>query len=172
MSRECHCAVGSALAIQLSDLGYHVAVVDAFKPNYSSSDPERVIALSYGSKCYLEALGVWPGGADAGLIRHIRVSEPGSDGHVEMDVSEAQLLVDASERGSGHGMDALGYVVEMGHLLKPLHERMEGAVHSFAPVSIQRIHFGEGERKTELHISDQGKARCLKASLLIGADGT
>lgn len=165
-------AVGSALAIQLSELGYHVAIVDAFKPNYASSDPERVIALSYGSKCYLEELGVSLGAAVAGQIRHIHVSEPGSDGHVEMDVSEAQLLVDSPEKGSKHAMDALGYVVEMGDVLKPLHKKMRDAVAFFAPVSIQRINFGQGERKTELHISDQGKTRCLKASLLIGADGT
>ena len=64
-------AVGSALAIQLGDLGYHVAIVDAYKPNYTSSDPERVIALSHGSKCYLEELGVSLGEAVAGQIQHI-----------------------------------------------------------------------------------------------------
>lgn len=165
-------AVGSALAIQLGDLGYRVAVVDAFKPNYASSDPERVIALSHGSKCYLEDLGVSLDESVAGQIRHIHVSEPGNDGSVEMDVSEAQLLLDDSGTGSKHAMDALGYVVEMGDVLKPLHEKMQDGVAFFAPVSVQRIDFGQGERKTELHISDQGESRCLKASLLIGADGT
>ncbi len=167
-------AVGSALAIQLSDLGYEVAVIDISQPDYESSDPERVIALSYGSKCYLDELGAWQGvkEAGAGLIRHIHVSEPGNDGHVEMDVSEAQLLAADSESASGAAMDALGYVVEMGHVLKPLHERMRDVATLIAPVAIQHIRFGEGERKTELHVSGQGKTACLKTSLLIGADGT
>ncbi|MES0372209.1 MAG: FAD-dependent monooxygenase [Mariprofundaceae bacterium] len=165
-------AVGSALAIQLGDLGYHVAIVDAYKPNYASSDPERVIALSHGSKCYLEELGVSLGESVAGQIRHIHVSEPGNDGHVEMDVSEAELLLNGSKKNSKHTMDALGYVVEMGDVLKPLHEKMQGAVTFLAPVSIERIDFGHGERKTELYISDQGESRCLKTSLLVGADGT
>jgi len=163
-------AVGSALSIQLADLGYHVAVIEAFKANYTSSDPERVIALSHGSKCYLDELGVWQGIADAGagLIHHIHVSEPGNDGVVEMDVTEAQHLAN----GSASKMDALGYVVEMGHVLKPLHEKMEGRVALIAPAAIGDVRFGRGEGKTTIEIDEKGKKRSLTASLLVGADGT
>lgn len=166
-------AVGSALAIQLVDLGYQVAVIDAFEPNYDSSDPERVIALSYGSKCYLESLGVWQGVADAGagLIRHIHVSEPGNSGTVEMDLSEAEILADAAHT-SLSAMDALGYVVEMGDVLKSLHEKMKGSVEWIVPAAIANVRFGFGERKTEIEINVGGKSRSLSTSLLVGADGT
>ena len=159
-------AVGSALALQLSDLGYRVAVIDSQPSSYHSSDPERVIALSYGSKCYLDALGVWQGVEDAGagLIRHIHVTEPGNTGYVTMDVSDAANMA--------QDMDALGYVVEMGHVLKPLHERMEGRVTLFCPASITKLDFGDVEKKAEVQISPEGKSVILHASLLIGADGT
>ncbi len=162
--------IGSALAIQLSELGYQVAIVDAHQANYASSDPERVIALSHGSMCYLDGLGVWQNvkASGVGLIRHIHVSEPGNHGHVEMDVSEAQALA----ANSGPGMDALGYVVEMGHVLKPLHEKMNGLVESFVPASIEEIYFGSEENTTTLNICVEGKTICLKTSLLIGADGS
>ena len=163
-------AVGSALAIQLVDLGYSVAVIDAFKPSYSSSNPERVIALSYGSKRYLEELGVWQGveKAGAGLIRHIHVSEPGNEGSVEMDVTEAEHL----GNGSAANMDALGYVVEMGHVLEPLHQKMQEKVAFIAPATIHDVQFAQGEDKTEITIHEQGEKRCLVTSLLVGADGT
>jgi 2-octaprenyl-6-methoxyphenol hydroxylase len=159
-------AVGSALALQLSDMGYHVAIIDFQTPGYQSSDPERVIALSHGSKCYLEALGVWQGIEDvgAGLIRHIHVTEPGNAGFVTMDVADA--------KGMAEDIDALGYVVEMGNLLKPLHERMKGRVTLFCPASITKLDLGDLEKKAEVQISHEGRSTVLQGSLLIGADGT
>ena len=166
-------AVGSALAIHLVDMGYQVAVIDAFKPSYGSSDPERVIALSHGSKCYLESLGVWQGIAvgGAGLIRHIHVSEPGNSGSVEMDVSEAQMLGDGSHDGRS-SMDALGYVVEMGNVLKPLHEKVKGIVEWMVPATIEEVQLGSNGQKSEIRINDGGRSRRLVASLVVGADGT
>jgi len=159
-------AVGSALALQLSDLGYRVAVIDSQKQNYDSSDPERVIALSYGSKSYLDALGTWQGVEDAGAgrIRHIHVTEPGNSGFVSMDVSDGKNIA--------QDMDALGYVVEMGHVLKPLHERMNDCVTLFCPASITKLDFGDEERQAVVQITHEGNTLTLQASLLIGADGT
>jgi len=159
-------AVGSALALQLSDLGYRVAIIDSQTPNYQSSDPERVIALSHGSRCYLEALGVWQGieAAGAGLIRHLHVTEPGNAGLVTMDVADTKEMAEE--------IDALGYVVEMGHLLKPLHERMKGRVTLFCPASIRELDFGDAERQAEVQISHGDRSIVLQGSLLIGADGT
>lgn len=166
-------AVGSALAIQLVDMGYQIAVLDAFQSNYTSSDPERVIALSYGSKCYLESLGVWQDIADAGtgMIRHIHVSEPGNSGTVEMDLSEAQALEETSKNAPS-SMDALGYVVEMGHVLKPLHDKLKGSVEWLVPAVIEDVLFASDGRKTEVRLNIDGESRSLTTSLLVGADGT
>jgi len=163
-------AVGSALAIELDALNYSVAIIDAAAPDYRSTDPERVIALSYGSRCYLEQLGVWQGIADAGagVIRHIHVSEPGNRGEVEMDVSEAELLV-------AKGMppiDALGYVVEMGHVLKPMHEKFSSAIRFFAPATIEELNLGAGGANNVVTIRNGDGPQHLKAPLVIGTDGT
>ncbi len=60
----------------------------------------------------------------------------------------------------------------MGHLLKPLHERMKGRVTLFCPASITGVDFGDMERQAEVQISHEGKRVVLQGSLLIGADGT
>ncbi|MCF7822060.1 MAG: FAD-dependent monooxygenase [Mariprofundaceae bacterium] len=159
-------AVGSALALQFSGLGYRVAVIDARPPSYQSSDPERVIALSYGSRCYLKGLGAWQDDEDiaAGLIRRVHVTEPGNAGLVTMDVTDTKEMAE--------DVDALGYVVEMGHLLKSLHERMQGQVTLFCPALITNIDSGDAEKKAEVQISHAGKHVVLRGSLLVGADGT
>jgi len=163
-------AVGSALAIELAALDYNVAIIDAAKPSYASSDPERVIALSYGSRCYLEELGVWQGVADAGagLIRHIHVSEPGSDGSVEMDVSEAEVLVPSGKPD----IDALGYVVEMGHVLKPMHEKFSDRIAFFAQAAIKQLKPGLGMAANEILVQDEHGEHLLEAPLVVGTDGT
>jgi len=163
-------AVGSALAIELAALDYRIAIVDAAEPFYGSSDPERVIALSYGSRCYLEDLGAWQGVADggAGLIRHIHVSEPGNEGSVEMDAADAGVLVPAGRPA----VDALGYVVEMGTVLKPLHERFGESVSLFAPASISKLHLGHGVESNRVTINDGNGEHTLSAPLVIGTDGT
>lgn len=163
-------AVGSALAVELSRLGYRIAIIDATTPDYSSSDPERVIALSYGSRCYMEDLGAWQGVADggAGLIRHIRVSEPGNSGRVKMDAADADTLVPTGRPP----VDALGYVVEMGTVLKPLHERFDDNISFIAPASIRHLKPGHGVTANELVVSDESGEHRLSAPLVIGTDGT
>lgn len=163
-------AVGSALAIELAALDYRVAIIDAAEPFYGSSDPERVIALSYGSRCYLEDLGVWQGIADggAGLIRHIHVSEPGNSGSVEMDAADADVLVPNGRPC----IDALGYVVEMGTVLKPLHEKFDERINFYAPASISRLQPGFGKADNRIEISNGKENHTLTAPLVIGTDGT
>jgi len=163
-------AVGSALAIELSELDYNVAIIDAAMPFYGSSDPERVIALSYGSRCYLEDLGVWAGIAEGGvgLIRHIYVSEPGNSGSVEMDAADAGVLVPSGRPD----VDALGYVVEMGTVLKPLHEQFGNSITLFSPARIMNLHLGHGAESSTVTINDENGEKTLSAPLVIGTDGT
>lgn len=157
-------AIGGTLALQLSAAGYQVALIEAQQPSFNSTDPERVIALSHGSRAYFDALGLWQGMAadGVGLIRHIDVSEPGNSGHVTMDTADAKVA--ASD------IEALGYVIEMGQVIKPIYERLESRVSLFCPARVTALQSFESH--VEVAFDGNGKAHTLSARLLIGADGT
>lgn len=96
--------VGLALALLLVKRGApakRIALIDAKPLEQVSSDP-RSIALSYGSKQILEAIGTWPIAADA--IHQIHVSRRGHFG---------RTLIDRNE----YNVPALGYVVRYGTLI-------------------------------------------------------
>lgn len=155
-------AVGGTLAIQLQGMGYRVAMVEHSQPVFDSTNPERVIALSWGSRCHLHALGIWEGIASrgAGAIRHIMVSEPGNIGQVDMDAADAMV--------DGEPVDALGYVVEMGHVLAAVYDKLDD-VCVFSQASVRDIR--QLEQGLEVHIEQSGQSQILRTSLLVGADG-
>lgn len=158
-------AVGATLALALARLEYRVAIIERFTPTFSSSNPERVVALNYGSRYFLERLGIWPGVAEQGTgdIRHIVVSEPGNTGRVDLDVSDA--------RNEAAEMQELGYVVEMGLLLKPMYDLLEASsVHLFSETRLQQFNVSADGVAIELQSGEQ--TTHVKAALLVGADGT
>ncbi len=153
-------AIGSALALALSQQGYRIALLDACKPHFASSDPERVIALSEGSRRYLESLGVWQAIAahDVGLIQHIAVREPYHAGAVDMSHNAL-------------GSEALGYVVEVRHVVQALHEALaDTAVDMLIPMLCERV--CQHEQGVSLTVQDHTGAYPIHASLLAGADGS
>ena len=158
-------AVGATLALQLEQLNYRVAIIERFKPAFSSSSPERVIALNYGSRSHLDALGIWPGVAELGVgnIRNIIVTEPGNRGRVDLDAADGSSFAP--------GMQELGYVVEMGLLLKPIYELLENSsVELFCGATLNAYTANQSGVDITLRTGDQQTA--LKASLLVAADGT
>jgi len=155
-------AIGATLALELDRLNYRVALVEMRQPDFASSSPERVIALNAGSRMHLERAGVWQDVAAAGTgdIRHIVVAEPGNRGRVDMDAV-----------ASKKPLDALGYVIEMGPLLAPIYHKLkESRAHLVCPAAVQAIHIDENGIDLELLSGKQKQT--LRASLLIGADGT
>jgi 2-octaprenyl-6-methoxyphenol hydroxylase len=92
--------VGGSLACALSGCGLRIAVVEAV-PASAENQPsydERVIALSWGSRRILEAIGVWPDIApEAEPIRQVHVSDRGHCGFTRLGPGDA-------------GVEALGYV--------------------------------------------------------------
>jgi len=151
--------IGGVLALQLSELGYRIAIVEALHDGQGKTDPERVVALSHGSRCYLEELGLWQGiiAAGAGLIRHIEVREANNHGLVQMDAAEA-------------GVDALGYVVEIADVVRPIYAALDGRVTWFRPARV--LSFQHENDGVNLSLSSEGELHNITASLLIGADGT
>ena len=152
-------AIGSALALKLSQLNYKVALLDFREPSYQTTNPERVIALSEGSSRYLKALGVWDDIAKlgAGHIKDIVVCEPNNQGDMQMSHSEINA-------------DALGYVLEMQHVLQPLHQALEGQVDLVYPALCKDIQ--QTDSGVFLQVETEQGQQTLQAKLLVGADGT
>ncbi|MDQ6993501.1 MAG: FAD-dependent monooxygenase [Mariprofundus sp.] len=154
-------AVGVTLALQLEQLDYRVAVVELVRPSFSSSEPERVIALNYGSRAHLEKIGLWKQLETSGVgnIRNIVVSEAGNRGRASLKVSELPELSD------------FGYVVEMGLLLEPMYQALQASsVTIFSPATVETLFNGDKGVDIKLRLGDS--EQWLHAALLVGADGT
>ncbi|MFQ5581304.1 MAG: FAD-dependent monooxygenase [Mariprofundaceae bacterium] len=155
---------GAALALELSQLKARaplkIAVIEASPTALNSGKgPERVIALSHGSYCHLQSLGAWDAVKVLGVapIRDVHICEPGNIGSVDMSASDA-------------GVEALGYVVELSHVITPLRNTLQDRVDWLCPAQLQAMHV-DGD---EIHVtvSHNKKMHKLAANLLVGADGT
>jgi len=151
--------IGAALALDLAQKGYCIALLDVQIPSFQQTNPERVIALSEGSKSYLTNLGVWNDIAEngAGWIQHIAVREPQNIGAVDMSHQEL-------------GSDALGYVLEIRHVLAPIQQAFTDNITNM--YGVQCLGFTQDETGVCLQVQDGDKQLEVQAGLLIGADGT
>ncbi|MDQ6983755.1 MAG: FAD-dependent monooxygenase, partial [Ghiorsea sp.] len=152
--------IGSALALALSKQGYSIVLLDVQSPSFSPTNPERVIALSEGSKRYLDSLGVWQAVIQqgAGWIKHIAVREPDNFGAVDMTHTE---LKDAQ---------ALGYVLEIRHVLEPIQQQFSANITTI--YGGHCLGFSQDEQGVSLRVAGDAGEQNIQASLLIGADGT
>jgi len=151
---------GNAMALSLKDAGLRVAVIEATPPAgiHSDSDPERTVALSYGSSCYLDRLGVWSkvrGGA--ARIEKVYISEPGHRGVVCMDRRQS-------------GTEALGYVLELPLLVHILCGQVSQHTDVFCPARVTGMR--QNPNRVHLRFRHEQKEQEISASLVIGADGT
>lgn len=157
-------AIGAVLALELDRLNYSVAIVELREPLFSSTNPERVVALNDGSRCYLEALGLWKEIEAFGLgdIRHIVVTEPGNRGRFDLHADDLQ---------SADNEHALGHVVEMGHLLEPMYRALQdSSVELIAPACIEAFEVQQDQVSIQIRRDDE--LSTITAALLVGADGT
>jgi ubiquinone biosynthesis UbiH/UbiF/VisC/COQ6 family hydroxylase len=157
-------AIGAALALELGRLGYRLAVIESRPPHFEPNDPERVIALTHGSRRHLESLGVWGDIAAAGYgrIGHVHVSEPGNRGQVDLDVADAPA--------GTPGIEALGYVLEMADVLRPMYQRLGETATLLCPAQVAAVDSDADAVRVRLNMD--GRERTLSARLLIAADGT
>jgi len=157
--------VGAMLALELERLDYRVAVIELRAPSFVSGDPERVVALNYGSRCYLEDMGLWSTMVAGGLgnIHHIVVSEPGNRGRVDLDAKGLKT--------SDLDAQALGYVVEMGCLLEPIYQRLQtSTVELISPAMLLSYDVQSDQVSMQVRCDDEISS--MTAKLLVGADGT
>jgi 2-octaprenyl-6-methoxyphenol hydroxylase len=153
--------VGASLAHALSGHGYDIGVVEAW-PLSSTSQPsydDRVIALSWGSRLILDAMGVWRDlESVAQPILDIHISDRGHFGFTRLNHHQ-------------EGVDALGYVVTakaLGNgLLKQLDQRQD--VQLICPAQLKS--FKVSENSVEARLEQDGAERQVKTRLLVAADG-
>ncbi|MDQ6969436.1 MAG: FAD-dependent oxidoreductase [Mariprofundus sp.] len=165
-------AVGVMLALSLQRLNYRVAVIEQRAPCFHSSNPERVVALNYGSRCYLEALGLWDAVLATGLgdIRHIVVSEPGNRGQFDLHAGPSDVRAGQSASAD---MDALGYVVEMGALLEPMYQALHDSdIALISPACVESYTVADDGAQVSIQLRRGNERSILTAALLVGADGS
>ncbi len=153
--------VGASLAHALNGHGLRIAVIEAVQADTEQqpSYDDRAIALSYGSKRILDALGVWHSlQSYAEAIKDIHVSEQGQFGFARLNAREENV-------------EALGYVVtarDLGQvLLKALPELAD--VTLFCPARLEAFHVHKN--RIDVDLADDNGQQLITGSLLIAADG-
>jgi 2-octaprenyl-6-methoxyphenol hydroxylase len=153
--------VGGSLACALSGCGLRIAVVEAV-PASDKSQPsydERVIALSWGSRRILEAIGLWADiEPEAEPIRQVHVSDRGHCGLARLDREDA-------------GVDALGYVAPARAMGIAIRSALKVApdVELFCPARLLD-HRVETDR-VDLEVQSEDERLRLSTPLLVAADG-
>jgi len=150
---------GASLALEMHALGLKVAIIEMQLPQADPGKPERVIALSYGSRCHFDGMGVWHDIEAQGIapIRQISVSEAENRGSVLFHHEQANIA-------------ELGYVVENANVLKALYTRLAGEVDIYCPASVKSIRLEEAA--AHIIVRDSKSEKHLKCALLVAADGT
>ncbi|HEX7817528.1 2-octaprenyl-6-methoxyphenyl hydroxylase [Dyella sp.] len=154
--------VGASLAIALDTAGRRAILVEAAAPRVDAqpSYDERNLALARTTVNGLSAIGVWRhASARATPIRHIHVSRAGDFGSVRMDAEQ-------------QGVDALGWTLPARELGTALLRRLDECHHltRLAPARLIALEPCQEGWLARIETSDGVQA--IKASLLVGADGT
>lgn len=152
---------GASLACALKDTSLKIAVVEAFELNTDSQPcyDDRTVALSYGSRCIFDAMGVWSSLAPfAEAINTIHISDRGHFGVSRLTREQ-------------EGVEALGYVLENRSIGQQLYAAIKESqnISLFCPAELNTLQQDEG--KVSIEVSAGGKARTLTAELLVAADG-
>lgn len=150
--------VGLTAAIALAKQGLRVAVLDRAKLS-TQQLPEfdgRVSAISYGSRCILDALEIWPNlQGKAQPIWDIRVHEMGGFGQVHYHHADVED-------------EPMGHIIENRHIRAGL----VGVMKQYQQISLfeqcewRSTKVGKGRVSLDLSDGEQ-----LHASLLLAADG-
>jgi len=158
-------SLACALASAADDKGLKVAVVEAFELNAASQPcyDDRTIALSYGSRCIFDSMGVWSSLAEqAEVIDSIHISDRGHFGVTRL----------SSEQ---EGVEALGYVLENRNIGQQLYRVMSEStdITLFCPAELKKLqqHETSAGGQVSVEVMIDGSIQSLSAALLIAADG-
>lgn len=147
---------GALLAIRLNQLGIACKLFDKVAFDAQIPRDGRTIAVTYGSKQFLETCGLWEQlEFSAQPINEIRVLEHGSAWTVDYDAKDMSA-------------NPMGYIIEFDCLRDALIETLKSSqnVEIFAPTTITKIK----QTETDISITTNEYGE-IKGSLLVGADG-
>ncbi len=163
-------AAGAAAALALAELGRDVALVDRREPagieNGAPLDP-RVVAISPGSRALLDALGAWDRLDRDRIAPYHAMQVAAGRGRVEFLAGD-------------HGVDVLGWIVEIPALVDALWAGLRGhrRIRIHAPADVASISIHEPSTRTaqgttaaggaEVRLADRSR---IETEVLIGADG-
>ncbi len=161
---------GASLACALRNADLNIALVEAhpLKTDSQPSYDDRSVALSYGSRCIFEGLGLWSALAPCGeAIDHIHISDRGHFGVTRLSKEQENVA-------------ALGYVLENRDIGQQLYAVINQSpnIHLFCPAQLIALKQNEQQVSVELDINgktesrESGKRQQLSANLLIAADGS
>ncbi|MBN4063745.1 2-octaprenyl-6-methoxyphenyl hydroxylase [Cardiobacterium sp. AH-315-I02] len=160
---------GASLACALRNSALKIALVEAYQLNTDSqpSYDDRTVALSYGSRCIFDGLGLWSSLAPyAEAINNIHISDRGHFGVTRLSKQQ-------------EGVEALGYVLENRDIGQQLYAVINKTknIRLFCPAQLKALQQDARQVSVELAIdgtSDSkpdGKPQKLSANLLVAADG-
>ncbi|MCG6938138.1 MAG: 2-octaprenyl-6-methoxyphenyl hydroxylase [Gammaproteobacteria bacterium] len=153
-----------------------IAVVEAYELNTDSqpSYDDRTVALSYGSRCIFESMGLWSSLAPAAeAINTIHISDRGHFGVTRLTREQ-------------EGVEALGYVLENRAIGQQLYAAIKQAqddvnnetsadtgtvsnISLFCPASLTSLTQDENQVFVEIRLNNNQQT--LSAKLLVAADG-
>ena len=153
--------VGASLACALENSGLAIRVVEAV-PLQSKVQPsydDRTVALSWGSRCIFEGMGVWEALADsAEAITTIHISDKGHFGATRLRAEEEQV-------------EALGYVVENRVLGEVLYQRMHQGNRLRLHCPARLLSIDQQGDAVVATIDENQTQQAVSARLLVAADG-
>ena len=152
--------VGGSLALALATSSLRVAVVEAKPVATKAKDDagKRAIALSWGSRCILEQLGLWQPISDAAMpIKNIHVSDKGHFGKMRLSAQKQQV-------------HALGYVVEAVQIEAAVEQKLADAnVDILCPAKL--VGYVVHDESADVTVVQNNKETTFSCRLLVGADG-
>lgn len=152
---------GASLACALIDNGLSVEIIESH-PLHAETQPcydDRTVALSYGSRVILDAMGLWEKCCEkAEAIKTIHISDKGHFGVTRLKHDE-------------EGVDALGYVCENRVLGEVFYQRLteDSKFKLHCPAELTGIE--QHEDYVRIQYKEEGDQQTVCAKLLVAADG-
>ncbi len=157
---------GASLACALKNSALKIALVEAFELNTDSqpSYDDRTVALSFGSRCIFDSMGLWSSLAPyAEAINTIHISDRGHFGVTRLTKEQ-------------EGVEALGYVLENRAIGQQLYADLadsssdkEGGITLFCPARLKTLQ--QDKQQVSVEILTDGALQKITGKLLVAADG-
>lgn len=154
--------VGGCLAMALNGSGHRVSMLEAVPPDIrlKADAGQRAIALSWGSRCLMQQLGLWSHLQSHAIpIQKIHVSDRGHFGKTRLDAGQL-------------GVGALGYVVAAARIEQAIHEALQDSdIDVVCPAQLTDVDLNADSDHIHATVDSSGHTDSYHARLVVGADG-